>query len=51
MFKSTLHRVRLPTPIPADGIPDRFSMVWSNKPAPEAIFKVRPAEPFPSQRR
>ena len=51
MFKSTLHRVRLPTPIPADGIPDRFSMVWSNKPAPEAIFKVRPVEPFPSQRR
>ncbi|KAL8283279.1 hypothetical protein RQP46_005689 [Phenoliferia psychrophenolica] len=39
LLKSTLHRVRLPTPIPAEGIPERFSMAWFNQPSPEAVFK------------
>ncbi|ORY87409.1 hypothetical protein BCR35DRAFT_289460 [Leucosporidium creatinivorum] len=36
IFKSTLHRVVLPTPLPAEGIPERFSMAWFNQPKPSA---------------
>ncbi|KAK4704461.1 hypothetical protein P7C70_g1749, partial [Phenoliferia sp. Uapishka_3] len=39
VFKSTLHRVRLPTPIPEAGIPERFSIAWFNQPSPEAVFR------------
>ncbi|KAK4057251.1 hypothetical protein OIO90_001748 [Microbotryomycetes sp. JL221] len=39
-FKSTLHRVRLPTPLPKEGIPERFSIAWFNQPAPNASLKT-----------
>ncbi|KAM0789297.1 hypothetical protein ACM66B_000137 [Microbotryomycetes sp. NB124-2] len=39
-FKSTLHRVRLPTPLPPQGIPERFSIAWFNQPAPAASLKT-----------
>ncbi|KAK4051331.1 hypothetical protein OIV83_002815 [Microbotryomycetes sp. JL201] len=39
-FKSTLHRVRLPTPLPQQGIPERFSIAWFNQPAPQASLKT-----------
>lgn len=40
IFKSTLHRVVLPTPLPAEGIPERFSMAWFNQPTPSASLKT-----------
>ncbi|GAA5833785.1 hypothetical protein JCM5353_003315 [Sporobolomyces roseus] len=39
-FKSTLHRVVLPTPIPAQGIPERFSIAYFNQPSPQASLKT-----------
>ncbi|GAA5896338.1 hypothetical protein JCM6882_000988 [Rhodosporidiobolus microsporus] len=39
-FKSTLHRVILPTPIPSEGIPERFSIAWFNQPNPSASLKT-----------
>jgi len=39
-FKSTLHRVVLPTPLPADGVPERFSIAWFNQPSPTASLKT-----------
>ncbi|GAA6003010.1 hypothetical protein JCM10207_001943 [Rhodosporidiobolus poonsookiae] len=39
-FKSTLHRVILPAPIPAEGIPERFSIAWFNQPNPSASLKT-----------
>ncbi|GAA6032643.1 hypothetical protein JCM8097_004858 [Rhodosporidiobolus ruineniae] len=39
-FKSTLHRVRLPSPIPPEGIPERYSMAWFNQPKPYASLKT-----------
>lgn len=47
VFKSTLHRVVLPTPLPANGIPERYSMAWFNQPSPEAVFKVSSPRPPP----
>lgn len=35
-FKSTLHRVVLPTPVPAEGYPERYSIAWFNQPTPSA---------------
>lgn len=40
IFKSTLHRVVLPTPLPAEGIPERYSMAWFNQPKPSASLKT-----------
>ncbi|GJN91128.1 hypothetical protein Rhopal_004146-T1 [Rhodotorula paludigena] len=39
-FKSTLHRVRLPSPIPAEGIPARYSIAWFNQPDGDASLKT-----------
>ncbi|GAA5967106.1 hypothetical protein JCM8115_000925 [Rhodotorula mucilaginosa] len=39
-FKSTLHRVVLPTPVPAEGIAERFSIAWFNQPTPTASLKT-----------
>ncbi|GAA5952856.1 hypothetical protein JCM3765_002987 [Sporobolomyces pararoseus] len=39
-YKSTLHRVILPTPLPAEGIPERFSIAYFNQPSPEASLKT-----------
>ncbi|GAA5871292.1 hypothetical protein JCM16303_000707 [Sporobolomyces ruberrimus] len=39
-YKSTLHRVRLPTPLPAEGMPERFSMAYFNQPSPNASLKT-----------
>ncbi|GAA5971060.1 hypothetical protein JCM11641_004128 [Rhodosporidiobolus odoratus] len=39
-FKSTLHRVILPSPIPPEGIPERFSIAWFNQPTPTASLKT-----------
>lgn len=30
----------LPTPIPAEGIPERFSIAWFNQPTPTASLKT-----------
>ncbi|GAA5826535.1 hypothetical protein JCM11251_002414 [Rhodosporidiobolus azoricus] len=40
IFKSTLHRVILPTPIPPQGIAERFSIAWFNQPKPSASLKT-----------
>ncbi|GAA5934723.1 isopenicillin N synthase family dioxygenase [Sporobolomyces koalae] len=39
-YKSTLHRVVLPTPLPAEGIPERFSIAYFNQPSPNASLKT-----------
>ncbi|BGP16940.1 hypothetical protein JCM10213_007386 [Rhodosporidiobolus nylandii] len=39
-LKSTLHRVVLPSPIPPEGIPERFSIAWFNQPRPSASLKT-----------
>ncbi|GAA5900159.1 hypothetical protein JCM8208_002034 [Rhodotorula glutinis] len=39
-FKSTLHRVVLPTPLPATGVPERFSIAWFNQPSPTASLRT-----------
>lgn len=39
LFKSTLHRVRLPSPIPAKGVPERYSIAYFNQPDPDTILK------------
>ncbi|POY75606.1 hypothetical protein BMF94_1228 [Rhodotorula taiwanensis] len=39
-LKSTLHRVVLPTPLPADGVPERFSIAWFNQPTPDASLRT-----------
>ncbi|GAA5911896.1 hypothetical protein JCM5296_006638 [Sporobolomyces johnsonii] len=39
-FKSTLHRVVLPFPIPPAGIPERFSIAYFNQPSPQASLKT-----------
>ncbi|GAA6017238.1 hypothetical protein JCM11491_001864 [Sporobolomyces phaffii] len=39
-YKSTLHRVILPTPLPAEGIPERFSIAYFNQPSPEASLRT-----------
>ncbi|GAA6048425.1 hypothetical protein JCM3770_003752 [Rhodotorula araucariae] len=39
-FKSTLHRVVLPTPLPSTGIPERFSIAYFNQPTPSASLKT-----------
>ncbi|GAA5854049.1 hypothetical protein JCM8547_008206 [Rhodosporidiobolus lusitaniae] len=39
-FKSTLHRVILPTPIPPEGISERFSIAWFNQPSTSASLKT-----------
>ncbi|GAA6060036.1 hypothetical protein JCM10212_001033 [Sporobolomyces blumeae] len=39
-FKSTLHRVVLPTPRPSEGIPERFSIAYFNQPSGDASLKT-----------
>ncbi|BGP32775.1 hypothetical protein JCM10296v2_004559 [Rhodotorula toruloides] len=39
-FKSTLHRVVLPSPIPPAGVPERFSMAWFFQPTSSASLKT-----------
>ncbi|GAA5910475.1 isopenicillin N synthase family dioxygenase [Sporobolomyces salmoneus] len=39
-YKSTLHRVVLPIPLPAEGIPERFSIAYFNQPSPQASLKT-----------